>query len=281
MAMADYTHKKFELRDTEFNYIRKLVYDECGINLHDGKKELVRSRLSKRFRELNVEDFSAYRSLLENRSNSEEIIGLLNAISTNLTSFFRERKHFDFLEQKGLHKLVNQLGQDRTINVWSAGCSTGEEPYTLAMVLDEWLDSYRGINFRITATDISTDVLKKAASGIYEINKVSGIDTPTLRKYFQKGTGRQAGFARVKKNLKQKITFMRFNLMERYSYDTLYDFIFCRNVMIYFEKQTQAMVVNKFYDVLKPGGFLFVGHSESLMNIPHKFKYLEPTIYEK
>jgi len=277
--MTGFGNKNFELRDNDFNYIRKLVYDECGINLHEGKKELVRSRLAKRLRDLNISEFRVYKSMLEN--SGEELISHLNAISTNLTSFFREKKHFDFLEKKGLSQLVRNLDNNKTINAWSAGCSTGEEPYTIAMVLDSWLESMPGCDFHITATDISTDVLLKADAGIYDILKTAGIDQYTLRKYFQKGTGKRKGYVRVQKHLRKKIDFMRFNLMQPYNYDTLFDFIFCRNVMIYFEKKIQATVINKFYDILKPGGFLFVGHSESLMNIKHKFKYVEPTIYQK
>ncbi|MGM0417182.1 MAG: CheR family methyltransferase [Thermodesulfobacteriota bacterium] len=277
--MTGFGNKNFELRDNDFNYIRKLVYDECGINLHEGKKELVRSRLAKRLRDLNISEFRVYKSMLED--SGEELINLLNAVSTNLTSFFREKKHFDFLEKRGLSQIVKNLDNNKTINAWSAGCSTGEEPYTIAMVIDSWIESMPGYDFRITATDISTDVLLKADAGIYDILKTAGIDQQTLRKYFQKGTGKRKGYVRIQKKLRKKIDFMRFNLMQPYTYDTSFDFIFCRNVMIYFEKKIQATVINKFYDILKPGGFLFVGHSESLMNINHKFKYVEPTIYQK
>lgn len=280
--MANSVQKNFELGDSEFNYIRSLVYKECGINLHEGKKELVRSRLSKRLRELNIADFKNYQNILSENGGDEELIKLLNAISTNLTSFFRERKHFDFLTNKGLKTLVKPSERkNKIIKAWSAGCSTGEEPYTIAMVLDSWIRSNPGINYEITATDLSTDVLSKAKSGIYEESRIKGIDFQILKQYFKRGTGKRKGYVKVRKELRDKITFMRFNLMHPYSFGTDFDFIFCRNVMIYFEKQTQAMVVNKFYELLKPGGFLFVGHSESLMNIPHKFKYVEPTIYQK
>ena len=280
--MINSVQKNFELGDLEFNYIRQLVYKECGINLHDGKKELVRSRLSKRLRELNLADFKNYKMMLDKSGGEGEIINLLNAISTNLTSFFRERKHFDFLSQKGLNSLAKSAEKsNKIIKAWSAGCSTGEEPYTISMVLDFWIEQSRGIDYEIIATDISTDVLSKAKTGIYEDSRIKGLDLLTVKKYFQKGTGKKKGYVKVKKGIRDKVDFMRFNLMHPYSFGITFDFIFCRNVMIYFEKKTQANVVNKFYELLKPGGFLFVGHSESLMNIPHKFKYVEPTIYQK
>lgn len=282
-AMIDTDQKSFKLSDTEFNYIRKLVYTECGISLHEGKKELVRSRLSKRLRELNLQNFKEYKRILEESGKEAELINLLNAISTNLTSFFREKKHFNFLENKGLPNILKTGATKRNqlIKGWSAGCSTGEEPYTISMVISSWLESYSEIDFKITATDISTDVLSKAKSAVYEEARIKGIDRSILKKYFKRGVGKKKGFVKVKKNIREKIDFKRFNLMHQYSFGENYDFVFCRNVMIYFEKKIQAEVVNKFYDILRPGGYLFVGHSESLMNIPHRFKYVEPTIYQK
>jgi chemotaxis protein methyltransferase CheR len=277
--MANKSHQNFELGEKDFSFIRKRVYEECGINLHEGKKELVRSRLSKRLRSLGLENFKNYKTYLEN--NPEESVKLLNAISTNLTSFFREKKHFDFLSEKGILTLLSKKKDKRFLRCWSAGCSTGEEPYSLACTLDLKSGEYGGFDFRITATDISTDVLQKAQSGIYEISRVSGLDISILKKYFQKGTGPKKGFVRVNKQLRNKTDFLRFNLMSSYNFDFDYDIIFCRNVMIYFEKKIQSEVINKFYKILNPGGYLFVGHSESLMNIEHKFKYVEPTIYQK
>ncbi|MCB9480841.1 MAG: protein-glutamate O-methyltransferase CheR [Desulfobacteraceae bacterium] len=273
------THQNFELGEKDFNFIRNRVYEECGINLHEGKKELVRSRLSKRLRDLGLKSFKEYKLFLE--QNHEESINLLNAISTNLTSFFREKKHFDFLTEKGLEALLASRQRDkRVLKCWSAGCSTGEEPYSLACALDMKRDFYN-FDFHIMATDISTDVLDKAKMGIYEMSRVAGVEISILKKYFQKGTGQRKGSVRVGREIRSKINFLRFNLMEPYRFNFDFDVIFCRNVMIYFEKKIQSAVVNKFYNVLNPGGYLFVGHSESLMNIEHKFKYVEPTIYQK
>jgi chemotaxis protein methyltransferase CheR len=278
--MLNKNHQNFELGEKDFSFIRKRVYEECGINLHEGKKELVRSRLSKRLRELNLRSFSEYKKFLED--NHEESVKLLNAISTNLTSFFREKKHFDFLTEKGLPGLLASKPRDkRILRCWSAGCSTGEEPYSLACALESRCSDYGGFDFRITATDISTDVLQKAQAGIYEISRVAGVDISILKQYFQRGTGPKKGFVRVSKRLRSKIDFLRFNLMDPYRFNYEYDVIFCRNVMIYFEKKIQSAVINKFYNALNPGGYLFVGHSESLMNIEHRFKYVEPTIYQK
>ncbi|MDY0360501.1 MAG: protein-glutamate O-methyltransferase CheR [Desulforegulaceae bacterium] len=278
--MLNKTPQNFELTDKDFNFIRKMVYEECGINLHEGKKELVRSRLSKRLRELNLKNFKDYKFFLE--QNHEESVNLLNAISTNLTSFFREKKHFDFLSQKGIESIFKSKTENtKILKCWSAGCSTGEEPYSLACILDLKLSNYQNLDFHIMATDISTDVLEKASIGIYEMSRVADLDISILRKYFKKGTGQRKGFVRVSREIRNKIDFLRFNLMEPYHFKFNFDIIFCRNVMIYFEKKIQSAVINKFYNVLNPGGYLFVGHSESLMNIEHKFKYVEPTIYQK
>lgn len=278
--MVKKTQQSFELGEKDFAFIRNRVYEECGINLHEGKKELVRSRLSKRLRELELENFKEYKFLLEH--NHDESINLLNAISTNLTSFFREKKHFDFLSQKGIDSICKLKSRSSNVlKCWSAGCSTGEEPYSIACTLDLKLNDHPSFDYHIMATDISTDVLKKAGIGIYEISRVEGLDIAILKKYFQKGIGQRKGFVKISRKIRNKIDFLRFNLMDPYIFDYNFDIIFCRNVMIYFEKKIQSAVVNKFYNVLNPGGYLFVGHSESLMNIEHKFKYVEPTIYQK
>jgi len=278
--MEDSIIKTYELPDDIFKYISQLVYKECGINLHDGKKELVKSRLSRRLRKLNLNSFDEYIKFLAKPDNQHELINLLNTVSTNLTSFFREKKHFEFLESYGVKQILETKYQ-KQLRCWSAGCSTGEEPYTISIVLDQLKHLYPDMDYSILATDISTDVLSKATSGIYEISKTNNLDYSILKTYFKKGVGEREGFVRVIKSIRNKIKFMRFNLIEPYSFGIKFDIIFCRNVMIYFEKPIQSIIVNKFYDTLNPGGFLFVGHSESLMNINHKFRYIAPTIYQK
>lgn len=272
----------FKLSDREFSLFSRLVYEKAGINLHEGKKELVRSRLSRRLRAKKMSQFKEYYKFLMADDSGEELIHMLDAISTNLTSFFREPKHFAFLEQTALPS-VTSIGKSpkRPLNIWSAGCSSGEEPYTLSICLHEFSESQPELNFRILATDISTKMLGTATNGVYHGSQVQTIAPNVLRKYFQRGQGNWAGHFRLKPFVRKTIEFKRLNLMEPFPFSTKFQIIFCRNVMIYFDKQTQSRLVNKYYDSLVSGGFLFIGHSESLMGTEHHFKYVQPTIYQK
>jgi len=272
----------FTLSDREFSLFSRLVYEKAGINLHEGKKELVRSRLSRRLRSLRMSQFKEYYKFLMADESGEELIHMLDAISTNLTSFFREPKHFAFLEQNALPAvLANSRSRTRPLNIWSAGCSSGEEPYTLSICLHEVAESRPELNFRVTATDISTRMLATATNGVYHASQVQAIAPNVLRKYFQRGQGNWTGHYRLKPFIRNSIEFRRLNLMEPFPFTTKFQIIFCRNVMIYFDKLTQSRLVNKYYDCLEPGGYLFIGHSESLMGTEHRFKYVQPTIYQK
>ena len=271
-----------ELKDCDFEKIRKLVYEQCGINLHEGKRELVKARLGKRLREGCYKSFSDYCRYVTTKDGTGELIAMIDSISTNLTSFFREESHFirlrmiisAILEKEGLRRSPYQF------NLWSAGCSTGEEPYSLAITIKESA-GLRPFDVKITATDISTKVLRIAETAVYQEEKVKCIATPVLRKYFQVGTGRSAGLYRIKKDIKDMIEFRRFNLMDEFSCAAKFDIVFCRNVMIYFDKKTQNSLIDKFYESLKAGGYFFVGHSESLTGLKHQFKYVEPSVYQK
>jgi len=272
----------FELKNSDFEKISRLVYEQCGIYLHEGKKELVKARLSKRLRAGSYKSFTDYYHYVTTEEGTEELISMIDSISTNLTSFFREESHFirlrliilSIIEKSG------QRGIKNSFSIWSAGCSTGEEPYTLAITVKEAVEHYP-FETSILATDISTKVLKVGEAGVYAQEKTRGIAPPILKKYFQMGTGQSAGYVRVKSELKKMITFQRFNLMDRFHAHNNFDIIFCRNVMIYFDKKTQNILVNKFYDSLKNGGYFFVGHSESLTGLKHQFNYVEPSVYVK
>lgn len=270
-----------ELRDKEFEKISKLVYELCGINLHDGKKELVKARLGKRLREGQFKSFAEYFRYVTTPEGSDELITMIDSLSTNLTYFFREDKHFQRL--KSILPQIVRSDKSLTaprLKIWCAGCSTGEEPYSLAITVRELLGN-DGAGTKIIATDISTRVLKKAMSGIYAEEKIKSIPKDILRRYFQYGTGTSAGLFRVKPELRQLVDFRRFNLMEQPPAEFLSDIIFCRNVMIYFDKATQSSLVNRFFHCLNKGGYLFVGHSESLTGLQHDFTYIEPSIYRK
>ena len=272
----------FELKNSDFEKISRLVYEQCGIYLHEGKKELVKARLGKRLRAGNYKSFTDYYHYVTTEEGTEELISMLDSISTNLTSFFREESHFARLRHIILSdaETLGNRGSINTFKIWSAGCSTGEEPYTLAITFLEAVGQ-KPLEASILATDISTKVLKIAEGGIYACEKTKGIAQPYLKKYFQIGSGQSEGYVRIKNELKKMITFQRFNLMERFPAHNHFDVIFCRNVMIYFDKQTQNILVNKFYDSLKSGGYFFVGHSESLTGLKHQFNYVEPSVYRK
>ena len=271
-----------ELRDIDFEKLSRLVYEQSGINLHAGKKELVKARLSKRLREGKFGSFRDYYHYVTSGKGIDELVGMIDSISTNLTSFFREESHFHKLYEIVPEMIKPAYNKRRMpkLRIWSAGCSTGEEPYSLAITAREIVDG-RNCDLRILGTDISTRTLKTAVAGIYPKEKTNNIPPLLLRKYFQIGQKRWSNYYRVKKEIKDIITFRRFNLMEIPSFNNPFDIIFCRNVMIYFDKETQDGLVNRFYDKLKEGGYFFAGHSESLTGLTHRFKYIEPSVYRK
>lgn len=262
----------------EFQRFRALIYDESGISLGEGKESFLASRLSKRLHDLDLATFSEYYAAVIEDAAREEFTLLLDLISTNKTDFFREPKHFDFLREQ----ILPELDSAKRIRIWSSACSTGEEPYTIAMTLYEALQSAEQWDMKILASDLSTRVLAKAASGLYNEDRFRDVPPDVMKRHFLRGRGEQAGVFKVKPHLADAITFRRINLMDdRFPIKNPLDLIFCRNVMIYFDRPTQETLVNKFHRYLKPGGYLFIGHSESLQWVTHPFKPLAPTIYQK
>lgn len=273
-----------DLNQRDFNLFRKLIFERSGISLNNRKLELVRTRLAKRLRQLNIPTFKEYYRLLAKHPDDPEMYNMLDVITTNQTSFFREPKHFTFLSDTAIPHLLEkkEKTKDMIFRIWSAGCSTGEEPYSIAITMMEFLENYPKYDLKILATDLSTQVLNTAVRGIYEKHRLKDVPLQTLRKYFLKGGKKWKEFCKVKPNLSGIIQFKRFNLMGNYfPFSSSFDIIFCRNVMIYFDKKTQENLINKYYSVLKPEHYLFIGHSESLMGIKHKFQYVQPTIYRK
>jgi chemotaxis protein methyltransferase CheR len=266
---------------TDYEFIRQLVYDRSRINLGHDKVELVSSRLRKRLRTLNFKDFSPYLDLLRSRAGEEELTDLLDVISTNVTDFFREPAHFQFLETIALPEW--QRAKDRKpgdrFRVWSAACSSGEEPYTLAITLAEYASANPGFDWEITASDLSTRMLDRASEAVYRLERIQLPRPEWLRRYFQRGTGKFEGHARVKNELREKVTFAHQNLMEPYPFSQKFDVIFCRNVMIYFDRNTQETLVPRLRSQLGPHGYLFVGHSESLIGVDKALKIVRPSIY--
>lgn len=270
-----------ELDNRDFEKIRLLVYEKCGINLHEGKKELVSTRLYKRLREGSFKSFGEYYRYVITEAGTDELVRMLDSISTNLTFFFREDSHF--LRFNEILPVMMERAVTRRapkLLIWSAGCSTGEEAYSLAMTILE-CGNKLPLPAKILATDISTSVLKTAVNGVYPEDKTKDIAPAIVKKYFQHGADRWQGYHRVKKDVRQMVHFKRFNLMDPPPSSTLFDVIFCRNVMIYFDKPTQEAVVNRLYNSLVKGGYFFIGHSESLTGLRHDFKYIEPSVYRK
>jgi chemotaxis protein methyltransferase CheR len=249
------------LTNRQFSRFSKLVYHECGINLHEGKRQLLQARLAKRLRYIGIDSVEAYLDHIEN--DDEERVHFLDAISTNHTYFFRESQHFECLK-------------DAVSHIWCAAVSSGEEAYSVAIDCME-----KGFKPMILATDISTHMLRLAERGIYGIEKVKGIPHTLLRKYFQKGQGKWEGYIKIKNEVKKIVTFGRYNLLTDPIPSSEFDVIFCRNVLIYFDHITKIKVVNRLYGSLKPGGHFIIGGAESLNNITHPYKYVRPSIYVK
>lgn len=272
-----------DLSDREFQAFADLVYEKAGINLHAGKKELVRARLAKRIKEKRFASFGDYYRFVVHDDNGDELVHLLDSISTNLTSFFREPKHFGFMAEKFLPELVEAKTKKgaRRLRIWSAGCSSGEEPYSIAMTVLGHLPRAGDWDIKILATDISTQVLDTARRGLYTATRVNEIPEAALKRYFQKGRDTAEGWYKIKDEVKSLVVFRWLNLMNPFPFSKPLDLIFCRNVMIYFDKKTQADLITRYRQVLNSGGYIFIGHSESLSGIKHSFQYIQPTIYRK
>ena len=269
--------------DREFALFQKLIYREAGIHLVAAKKPLLEARLTRRLRELGLHTFEAYYRYILEVDHDQELIVLLDRISTNETHFFREPKQFEFLETElfPLWKKHNRAPTgSRHIRVWSAACATGEEPYSLAMILFDHFSPGSGWDFEILATDLSTRVLASAAAATWPVAKAAEIPHAYLKKYMLKGTGEQTGKMKAGAELRAVVRFERLNLNDHdYPVSGEFDLIFCRNVLIYFDDRSRARVIERLVDHLEPNGYLFVGHAESLTGVSNRVRYVLPTIY--
>lgn len=273
-------NREFAFTDRDFEFIRGLVTARTGISLGDHKRQLVYGRLSRRLRQLRLQSFAEYCDRLQADTDGE-LIELVNAITTNLTSFFREAHHFEYLRKKLLPALFECKARERRLRIWSAGCSTGEEPYSLAMVLAETVPPGCGWDVKVLATDIDSNVLATAAAGVYPFERVASLAEPRLKRWFQQGTGAQHGKVKVNAALQELIAFRELNLMETWPMRGPFDAVFCRNVVIYFDKPTQRALFARFADILTNDGHLFVGHSESLFQVSDRFELIGQTVYRK
>lgn len=271
--------REFRFTRRDFDYLRRLSYAHIGIVASDEKFDLFYARLVRRVRALGLPSFKAYCDYLDSGQDPDETTHLINALTTNLTDFFRENHHFDFLREVAI-PTRQQEAEDLHISIWSAGCSTGEEPYSLGMVLGEMEATLRGWQVDILATDIDSNVVAAAARGVYAAERVSRLSQERLKRWFLKGNGSQQGMVRIKPALRQWVEFGEVNLVQPWNQGPK-DIIFCRNVLIYFDREAKAGLVDRFADVLKPGGFLFVGHSESLQRLSDRFESVGKTVYRK
>jgi chemotaxis protein methyltransferase CheR len=272
------------MRDSDYDFIRDLVYSHSRINLGPDKRELVSARLGKRLRATNITSISDYCRFLQQKESGDELAHLIDAISTNHTFFFREPQHFEFLTKTLVPEMEARRATAKwpSFNVWSAASSSGEEPYSIAIALLEYFGNRSTWPWRIEATDISHKILQKARVGVYREDAVSKASPSVIRTHFQKGFGPQDGNYRVKPHVQECVTFRQLNLLEGTPpFNEPFQLIFCRNVMIYFDRPTQEELVARLTRQLVPGGYLFVGHSESLSGVKHTLETIKPAIYRR
>ncbi len=267
-----------ELDQQQFGKISRKLYDLCGIKLHSGKEELVKARLNRRLQALGIRSFAEYTKYVEQDDSGKELAVMVDLLTTNKTNFFREQQHFDFMRKFVVPTLKNT---QRSFRIWSAGCSSGEEPFSIAFLLREEASDNDLRDVRILATDISARMLAKARAAVFEQAVLSDVPARMLEKYFDRVCTDTPQSYRVKGRARALVRFARLNLMDHWPMRGLFDVIFCRNVMIYFDKATQENLVNRFWQYLKSGGYLFVGHAESMASLSHPFQYVQPAIYRK
>jgi len=274
---------KAQLTQIEFDRLSSFIYKESGIKMPPVKRIMLQSRLQKRLKELKMTSFKQYCDYVFSKEGlNNELIHMLDVVSTNKTDFFREPVHFDFLSSTVLPEYTSKQKSNKLFKVWSAGCSSGEEPYTIAMVLYDFLENHPGFDFSIFGTDISTKILQNAVNAVYKEDKVECIPLNLKRKHLLKSKDRNSPSVKIGNHLRSKVRFDRLNFMDDY-YDLseYYDVVFCRNVLIYFDRETQEKVINKICTRIHSGGYFFLGHSESIMNMNVPLHQIKPTIFQK
>ena len=273
------------MSDRDYERLSRFIYCECGIKMPSAKKVMLEARLRKRLRVLGVTSFSKYCEYLFSKEGLEnELISMIDVVTTNKTDFFREPRHFDFLTAIAVPELMKLHGAGirRTLNIWSAGCSTGEEPYTIAMVLSEFRETHPSFEFMILGTDISTKVLDRAVKAVYKMERTDTVSTEMKKKYLLRSRDRQKNLIKIGPELRSYVKFRRLNFMaEDFAMREPMDLIFCRNVIIYFDRPTQEKVLGRLCQHLIPGGYLFMGHSETLSSLDLPLVSVGPMVYRK
>jgi chemotaxis protein methyltransferase CheR len=278
--MAEQRDREFVFSDANFSQIRQFVTENTGIVLTDAKKDMVYSRLSKRIRKGPYNNFDDFCQAIE-RGDADEQDFLINAITTNLTAFFRENHHFEFLAEVAIPELLKLNQPTKRIRIWSAGCSTGEEPYSIAMVLRETIPNIQDWDVKILATDLDANVIAHGQAGVYREERIEGLSPERKRRWFKKGKGDKEGYVKVSRELQQLISFKRLNLLQHWPMSGPFDLMFCRNVVIYFDKDTQRVLFKRYFDILRPNAYLLIGHSETLHKVSDDFTSLGKTIYQR
>ena len=274
------------MTQAEFSRFSEFIIGQCGIKMPPSKKIMLEARLQKRLRTLGISNFREYYDHVLGEGGHDELVHMLDAVTTNKTDFFREPVHFTYLAQTILPEYLEDQeqsrGSSRPFSVWSAGCSTGEEPYTLAMVLSDFADRHPSFRFSVLATDISTKVLDRAREAVYDAERVAAVPLPLKQKYLLRSKDPGKGVVRIGPALRSIVQFKRLNLMEEaFSFSEPVDVIFCRNVIIYFDRKTQEQLIARFCKVLKTNGHLFLGHSESIHGFTLPLRRLTSTVYRK
>jgi len=272
-----------KMTSDDFNRLSKFIFQQSGIKMPPVKKVMLQSRLQKRLRELKITSFKEYADFVfSDDGQKKELIHMLDVVSTNKTDFYREPVHFDYLTETILQEFMVADRLNKSFKVWSAGCSSGEEPYTIAITLNEFKQNYPRFDYSIMGTDISSQILQKAVLGVFKEERVINIPLEIKKKYFLKSKDRINKTVRVVKDLRDKVKYQRLNFMdEAYNISDVYDVIFCRNVLIYFNRDTQEKVINKLCNKLKSGGYLFIGHSESILGMDVPLQQIRPTIFKR
>ena len=275
-APAPQREREFKFSDSDFRFLADLVHQRAGIKLGDHKRDMVYGRLARRLRQMGIKTFAEYCELLKGEAGIDEMGNLINAVTTNLTSFFREGHHFEHLKDEVLTPLIR--GGSKRIRLWSAAASAGMEPYSMAMVLRKSLEAARSIDGKILATDIDTQMLGRGRRGEYSIDEYEKIPAP-YRAYAE--VNEAARSMQMSEKLRELITFNQLNLLGAWPMKGPFDAVFCRNVVIYFDKDTQRKLFDRIANLLVPGGWLYIGHSENLFNVCDRFKNCGRTIYQK
>lgn len=274
------SQREFSFSGADFSRLRELVLENTGIHLTDAKSEMLYSRLARRLRKLGLRDFRDYIARLETKEDAE-VDEFINIVTTNLTAFFREPHHFETMGNEVLPELVKGNAASRRIRIWSAGCSSGEEPYSIAITLCEAIPDVDRWDAKILATDLDSNMLAAGMAGVYSIDRIAGLSQQRQKRFFLRGIGRNQGKVCVNPKLRELIRFRRLNLIADWPMRGEFDVIFCRNVVIYFDKTIQRRLFDRYADLLPLGGWLFVGHSETLYRVSERFQLVGRTAYRR